>query len=292
MTDRRTDPDPLHPPPDVGPPAATPVAWVVPRWMARTWVATGIVGILAALVGGVVGIGFVGSATAVSIQALDLTDTVLTGVEDTAAVLDTTFTNVATTLATVQDSVDDAAVALTQVGTTLDDLTVLVTEDVPDSLDAVNDAMPQLIQTAGVIDSTFRALSFLGVDYDPDAPLDESLQAVQAQLADIPPELRRQREGLDDVGGRLDDLAGQGGDIAGDLTVITDDLETSRDLVADYRATATEASLLVDDLADRLTTQSRIARVVIGLLALAVALGQTVPLVLGLQALRSTPAEP
>ncbi len=260
--------------------------WELPRWLAITWVAGGAIGIIASLVGGIVGVSFIGNATDASVEALALSETVLAGVEDTTAVLDTTFTDVAETLTTVQGSVTDASDAMGQVGTTLDDLTVLVTEDVPDSLDAVNAAMPQLIQTAGVIDSTFNALSFLGVDYNPGTPLDESLVAVQDQLAEIPPNLRSQREGLDDVAVRLEDLAGQGDDIAGDLDTITTDLVASRDVIEDYRTTATEAGLLVDDLSARLVSQSRVARTVLALLALTVAIGQTVPLLLGLQALQ------
>lgn len=272
--------DGLPPPPAAGP-------WELPRWLAITWIAGGAVGIVASLVGGIVGVAFIGNATDTSVQALELTDTVLAGVEDTATVLDTTFTDVAETLTTVQGSVTDASDAMGQVGTTLDDLTVLVTEDVPDSLDAVNAAMPQLIQTAGVIDSTFNALSFLGVNYSPDTPLDESLVAVQDQLSNIPPDLRSQREGLDDVAVRLDDLAAQGDDIATDLDTITTDLETSRDLIQEYRTTATDAGALVDDLSGRLVSRSRVARTILALLAVTVAIGQTVPLLLGLQALRA-----
>ncbi len=272
--------------PDVPPPPAA-GPWELPRWLAITWIAGGAVGIVASLVGGIVGVAFIGNATDTSLEALALTDTVLAGVEDTTTVLDTTFTDVAETLTTVQGSVTDASDAMGQVGTTLDDLTVLVTEDVPDSLDAVNDAMPQLIQTAGVIDSTFNALSFLGVDYNPGTPLDESLVAVQDQLVEIPPDLRSQREGLDDVAVRLDDLAGQGDDIAGDLDTITTDLKASRDLIEDYRTTATDAGALVDDLSARLVSQSRIARALLALLAVTVAIGQTVPLLLGMQTLRA-----
>ncbi len=273
---------------DLAPPSApTGMLLRLPRWLATTWVVAGVVGIVASLAGAVVGVVLVRDTTDASVQALALTDTVLAAVEDTAVVLDTTFTDVATALDTVQGSVGDATTTMGRVGTTLDDLTVLVTEDVPASLDAVNDAMPQLVRTAGVIDSALRALSFVGVDYAPGTPLDESLGTVQDRLTEIPPELRAQREGLEDVSGRLDDLAGQGEVVADDLATISEDLVASRDLLDDYRSTAREASTLVDDLTARLQSRSRTATWVIVVLAVAVALGQTVPIALGLQVLRA-----
>lgn len=289
---------PVAPPPD-GPPPPGPThaqarGLALPRWLAWAWVVGGVVGIVAAVVGAAIGTAFVRDTTEASVQALELTDTVLEAVEETATVLDTTFTDVATTLDTVEGTVDDTTTTLGRVGTTLDDLTVLVTEDVPASLDAVNEAMPQLISTAGVIDSTMRALSFVGVDYDPAAPLDDALRDVDDRLAQIPPDLRAQREGLDEVGTRLDTLAGQGGTIGDDLATLNADLEASRGLVDDFRATATEASGLVDELGGRLESQAGTARWVLWVLALAIAISQTVPIALGLQVLRRDrdPREP
>ena len=67
-----------------------PAPWVVPRWLALTWVAGGVLGIVAALAGGILGTIFVGSATDTALEALAVTEAVLDGVDDTATALDTT----------------------------------------------------------------------------------------------------------------------------------------------------------------------------------------------------------
>ncbi|MBY5164314.1 methyl-accepting chemotaxis protein, partial [Salsipaludibacter albus] len=257
----------------------------VPTWLAWTWVVAGTIGVVVSLVGAVVGVVFVRALTATSLEAIELSSAVLGTVDDTATVLDQTFADVATTLDTVSGTVGETTATISEVGTTLDDLTVLVTEDIPDSLDAVSDAMPQLISTAGVIDSTMRALSFVGVDYDPDTPLDGSLRELDTQLAEVAPDLRDQREGLDSVGTRLDNLAGQSATLSDDVAAVNADLEAARDLVDDFSVVADEAGVLTADLADRLAWQSGVAQVALVVLALAIAITQTVPIVLGLRAL-------
>ncbi len=263
-------------------------AWLetlVPTWLAQTWVVAGVVGVVVALAGAAIGVAFVRGLTATSIEALALSETVLTSVDDAAVVLDTTLVDVATTLDTAGGTVDETIATLDEVATTLDDLTIVITEEVPDSLDAVGAAMPQVISTAGVIDSTMRALRFVGVDYDPSAPLDESLQEVDDQLAEIAPSLRGQRDGLETVGAGLDAVATQGDTLVGDVAAVAADLEAARGVFDEFRTAADEAAVLTTELADRLSWQSGVAQIALVVLALAVAVSQTVPIVLGLRIL-------
>lgn len=258
---------------------------LVPSWLARTWVVAGAVGVVVALAGAAIGVVFVRGLTTTSIEALALSETVLASVDDAAVVLDTTLVDVATALDTAGGTVAETTATLDEVATTLDDLIVVLTEDVPDSLDAVGAAMPQVISTAGVIDSTMRALRFVGVDYDPDAPLDESLQEVDDQLAEIAPSLRAQRDGLASVGAGLDAVATQGDTMVGDVAAVSADLAAARDVFDEFRTAADEAAVLTTELADRLSWQSGLAQVALVVLAIAVAVGQTVPIVLGLRLL-------
>src|SRR5690606_26846779 len=64
----------------------------------------------------------------------------------------------------------------------LDEVAELTTSQIPDSLTALRDALPALIDTADVIDDTMRTLSFLGVEYRPQVPLDDAFGEIQAQL--------------------------------------------------------------------------------------------------------------
>lgn len=253
----------------------------VPAWLGYVWLIGSALGILAAVAGMVLGISFVTEATAASLDALRLTESVFEAVDETGRVLDDTFVKVARGLDTVQISVADASSTLDQMATVTNDLTVLLTEEVPESLDAIHETMPQLIRTAGVIDTTMRALRFVGVDYDPDAPLDDSLVELDQKLSVIPVDLRAQRSSLDQIHTRVGEFADQSRTIASDVGTIRDGLSQSQSVIGEYRSTAAEARALIVDVTERLDNQARAVRWVIIVLSAALIIGQTVPLAAG-----------
>ncbi len=289
MQERRTDPITS---PDGPSPVGVGFIPVVPRWLGLLWLGGAVLGIVAAVVGAGLAISFVSRATAASVDALRLSETVFEAVDETGRILDDTFVEVAEGLDTVQVSVADASITLDRMTGVTDELTSLLTDEVPASLDAVRDTMPQLIRTAGVIDTTMRALRFVGVDYDPDAPLDEALIELDDRLATIPEDLRDQRPGLEDIGRRVGEFAGQSRTIAADVGDIRDGLDESRMLIEEYQATAAEARSLTGGVADRLTSQSGAVQWVIIAIAAALVIGQTLPLAAGWWVLSRVGNEP
>lgn len=253
----------------------------VPRWLARAWVWAGAVGLAAALVGGAMGIGFIGSATAAAMDGLSTTDRSLEALEETAGVLRGTLAEVSEALRDVQQTLADSSVTMTQLAKLTGDVGDVVAMDIPESLSAVNEAMPPLIATAGVIDATMRVLRFIGVDYDPDQPLDDALAAIEEQLASIPPTLEAQGILFEGVADGLAEFGGDSLDVAADLAAIRSSLAGSGLLLEEYVAVAGEAARLISDLSDRLETQARIAQVLMGVLGLAVAGVMTLPMTVG-----------
>jgi hypothetical protein len=88
----------------------------------------------------------------------------------------------------------------------LDKTSKIITQEIPQALDDVQDTMPNLIQTAGTVDQSLAFLSAfkfsipvpfsepleigLGVDYDPEVPFEESIENLSGNLEDIPDQLR------------------------------------------------------------------------------------------------------
>jgi hypothetical protein len=99
----------------------------------------------------------------------------------------------------------DAAVAIDGAGR-------MVAGDVASSLEAVETALPGLIEAASVIDGTLQTLSVFGVGYDPAVPFDDALADLEAGFDGLPARVRLQGEDLSSlapiVATSADDTAG------------------------------------------------------------------------------------
>lgn len=263
---------------------------VIPRWLAIVWVIAGVVGMLASVAVAVAGSRFVKESAESGLEIVEVTRGLLVTASETAAVVDEIVTESASGLETVEDSVATGATTLDEVAVLADDLGQVVTNDIPESLEELNAAMPQVIATAGVIDGVMRTLSFVGADYDPDAPLDDALRDLDDRLAEIPGELRRQAEGFSLAAEGIATFAGSSVEIASELGAIRQTLDESREILTGYQATVDQGTEVLDDLELRLTDQVGFAKTVMTVLGLALAVGQTVPIAFGIWALRGPSA--
>lgn len=244
-------------------------------------------GLVSALLVGWLGAGFIGSSADYGLEVLGVTRDLLATAGETAATIEEIAGEAAQGLETVEGSVASGAGTLSDVAGLADDLGTVVTSDIPDSLDALRATMPQVIATAGVIDGVMRTLRFVGVDYDPDAPLDDSLRAVDTQLAVIPGELRTQAADFEAAAAGISAFAGSSVDIARELGAIRSTLEGSSSILADYDVTVRRGTAVIDDLEAQLERQIGFARTVTLVLGIALAVGQTVPIAAGWWALRT-----
>lgn len=145
-------------------------------------------------------------------------------------------------LASVQLSVHDASIALSDARPLLWKTTKVVTIDVPDALDGIQESMPSLISTAKAVDDTLSWLSGfgftipnpfgadfsydLGIDYDPAVPLDQAVEDMSANLEEVPDDLRAMKESLNTADENLVV-------ISDDLAFLAGDLETLNKQIAD-----------------------------------------------------------
>ena len=259
----------------------------VPRWLAWTWIAGGALTGLGALIGLVVGWSLVTGATEAVAGSVDSARSALVAVDDTTRVIDDTFDAVADSLRDVQATMSDTSLTLTQAAAVTRNLGTVVTVDVPESVDAVRTALPGLIRTAGVIDATMRGLSFFGVDYDPEVPLGESIETIDAQLAEIPLVLRAQQGTLDAVAGDLRTFSSSSLEIADDLATIRLQLAEASDVLGSYESLVDDGAAVLDELEDRVGSSVGALRLVVLLVGLGLVATQTATVAAGLAVLRA-----
>ncbi len=263
----------------------------LPRWLGWMWAVGGAVTVVVALTGAVVGWILIGSAGQTVVETVGVTKRVLVGVSDTTRVVDDVFSDVAGSLRGVQGTLADSSLTLTRASAVTGSLGSIITEQVPDSVEAVREALPALIGTAGVIDSAMRGLSFFGVNYNVEVPLDESLAEIDLRLAEIPVLLRAQQDTLSGVAGDLGDFSSDALTIADDVGSIRVRLAEAATVLAGYDIIVSDSRDLLEELESTATNGVAFFRVVITVLALGIAVTQTAPIALGVLLLRATADE-
>ncbi|MGH8949545.1 MAG: hypothetical protein ACRDXF_11855, partial [Acidimicrobiia bacterium] len=149
----------------------------------------------------------------------------------------------------------------------LDDVADFLDGDLQASIEALLDTMPAAIQTAGVIDSTLSALSFLGVDYDPAQPFDASLTAAEAALEPIPSQLSAQAETIRALVPVSQQFAQDAAATAEAFDALRVELASSQELIDSYRATLDQAQSVVEGTASSLSATTWLLRLIVVLMA-------------------------
>ena len=253
----------------------------VDRWRPELGVALQVAAVTAAvalLVGAIVGwriVGAVDDATdggvAVALASLDAVEASL----ETADVLleDTHMAvEVATlTLGTVVENIDETTDTLTSVAE--------LTATAAPALDSARDTLQTLAGTAGAIDTALRTLSRLpiGPDYDPERAFGPAIDQLVDDLAPVPAALQSTSD-------ELQALVADSGSLDRRLAAVTDALDDIRDTLADsgsvlegYREAAQAARELAADTATSTQVNPFLARLVLVLGGVSLALGQVVP---------------
>ena len=227
-----------------------------------------ILGLLMLLIGiGGIGIAILGAQT-----GHQLVDRVGTNFEQTLTLTCDSLDTVSETLVLAKSSIADINTVVTTTGTTannlattvedtrplLEQISTVATDQVPDSLETVQDAFPSLEQVAGVIDRTLVTLnSFrideeifgfniqydLGIDYEPEIPFDQSVQALGQGLEGIPESLRAMEAYITVTNDNLET-------VSQDIRTLADDLQTVNGRINEFDPILDEYLVLVTDIND------------------------------------------
>lgn len=204
-------------------------------------------------------------------------------------------------LATAVTATAGAARTLDESRPLIDNVATVTTQEVPEAIEGMQTALPNMIEVAGVIDKTLTTLSSvgidqtiplpfggsiplrfdLGIDYNPTTPFDESLRVFEASLVGLPESLR----------GLEDDLAATNSNLASlstDLQATSDNLGTINARMSDLGGLFDQYTLLIDDVAGllaqietQLGPRLELIRLVAIALLIALGLSQLAPIYLG-----------
>jgi ABC-type transporter Mla subunit MlaD len=194
-------------------------------------------------------------------STLRFTSESLTTAIDTVTLTQDTIREVGTGLDTASTATANLSGAISDSRPFLSSVSVIVSEDLPANLEAVQAALPNVVQVAGVIDQTLTTLSSigidqtidlpfgqsiplqwdLGIDYDPEIPFNQTIGAFEGTLDGLPQSLRDLE---DDLTTTTDNL----GVLSDNLLTISDDLDTINQNVNNLVPLLDQYTVLIDDL--------------------------------------------
>jgi hypothetical protein len=241
----------------------------------------GIVGMVAALVLAVGGWLLAGRAARTAAATIEPITAIVVDMAETIDATGVIVSRTTEAIGGIESATRSTARALDSVSDVIGETAALAGGGIADSLDSAVAALPALVSTGRVIDRTMRALSLVGVDYDPDVPLDEALAVVEESLRPIPDQLREQVVLLETVQSDLEQIGLDAGALAAVL------LEARIDMMATERAlaSAAESAALAVERVSAIESEIETYDFIFRLLALAAAFafaaGASGPLLLG-----------
>ena len=132
---------------------------MVQRLLGVVMLLIGVGGIVLAILGARMGHRLVDSIAANFDQTLELTSQSLDTVAETLALAKTSITDVNAVMETAETTADNLAQTVTDTRPLLGQISSVASDQVPDSLETIQQAFPSLEQVAGVIDSTLTTLN-------------------------------------------------------------------------------------------------------------------------------------
>jgi len=260
----------------------------------------GLTGLVMCYMGARAGREAVDTVSSSANQILEQASASLNTVEESLEQSRQTIGSITETISVVQTTSANLAQTVDDSQPMLDELALLVGQDIPNTIRDVQDTIPNIAQTAKVVDDTLRLLSKfqvretiplinydinfgLGVEYDPEIPFDQAVEDVGRGLAPI----------AESSGGLESELQTAKTNMAllsEDLTGLAVELEQLNEEVHQFRPLLDEYSSLVNDMQDgiahtsaRLDDQGAAVKQAIILAAAWLGLSQLLPLYIGFE---------
>jgi hypothetical protein len=270
------------------------------RWKRRiiglVLVLIGIGGVGLSIAGVIVGQQIVDEIGDNVLGNLELTAEGLTTVQDTLVLAKDALADVNSGLETVERTAVNLSIAISDTQPLVNQVSIIASEDLPNSIEAIEESMPGLIQVAGAIDSTLVTLNNfridenilglriqydLGVDYDPDVPFDESVALLGESLEGLPERLRSLDQSLQTSSSNL-------GVISEDVLQLSQDLNTINGRLAEVDPLLNEYIRIIQETNDRtrftrisVQAQLELIKSIVTIAAIWFGLNQLVPIYVG-----------
>lgn len=209
----------------------------------------GISGILLAFMGGNAAkqtVTDLGTGMASSIDlVIESLDTVLDSLVLTQAAL----VDVEAALARVEETAVNVSTTLEGTDPIFNEMLAITTQDLPNSLETIEQAVPNAVEAADAVDATLRTLNKfkidtsilgfpiqydLGINYDPSVPFSASVAAIGTSLDGLPERLRDLETAFTDTQDNLATIGQDMDDLSGDLAAINEQVAGFTPLVNEF----------------------------------------------------------
>ncbi len=233
-------------------------------------------------------------------SGLQLTSESLDNVNATLELAKDTVADVNLSMNTIQTTTLDLAQTMEETRPLIEQSTLVATEQVPDSIEAVQEAIPALTDVAGTIDSTLATLSRfridreilgfefkydLGIDYDPEVPFDEAVVGIGDSLEGVPENLRALAVYLEVANDNLETISNDIYALSTDLERLNENITELDPILDEYIRLVTELNDTLRGLRRQISEQIEIAKNVATIAFIWLGLTQLVPLYFGYELL-------
>ena len=248
------------------------------RSAGRIMVGIACVGVVSALVGAIVGWQFLGQLSDANKQGLVLTeetlqavDTSLVVADDVIGAVDEALGALSSTILAVGDGID----ATTAVANSTSQLAATL----PDTIDRIDNGLASIEKIAGTIDSTLSALNRipLAPDYKPDVPLGEAVSNLRGDLAPLADDIRAATGDLDTFATSGDELNTNLVDLAASVDEVRTAVGGTTAVIAQAQTSTEDAHDLAQTTLNEFGNQLALSRLLLVIVAIAIAIGQIVP---------------
>lgn len=258
----------------------------------------GLSGLILSIAGAIVGRRLVDDVIGNVDNSLTLTAQTLDTVEDTLILTRNTVAEVNEGLSTVEATTRNLSQTVSETQPLIDQVGTVTGEDVPQSLEAIQQTIPNLVEVAGAVDDTLVALSRfqieetipivnytidmnLGVDYQPEVRFDDSIAQIGDSIEGVPGRLRSLQVYINVANENLTVIGDDLDQIAADLEDLNGQVDQVDPLLAEYMGTVTEIGDTVRLTRTTLAQQREQIRLIVTVAMIWLGLTQLAPLYLG-----------
>jgi phage-related protein len=205
------------------------------RFLGTTLIVAGVLGLVLSFIGLIL-VARVGSIAQSSFaRQISTLDQALTATADGLSIAENALGDTEEALASLSSTLTDATQAISDTQPALETLQDLTGTSLPEAISSSRQALASAQETARVADQVLGALSFLGLRYNPEVPLNEAIGEVSASLADVPTELTNVAGRVGTASSNLDELTTDLEIVARDVDAIGTSVQSTGGVVAEYQ---------------------------------------------------------
>ena len=221
------------------------------------------------------------SGTAVLHDTISATDDLLTVVDDTLTTTSTIVSSIEKTMTGLANTVENTSIATLAVGG-------LVGEDIAGVIEKTQDSIMSAAKSIQLVDNFLRMASkipFVGIDYEPDAPLGQRFEEIGESLTSVPDTLAQVQNDIANTSTNLDVVKSDIEEFGTAISEINTNLEDAQKVIADYHAILAQLDSSLTTLEENLPNILRLLAVAITALLVWLMFTQIAMLVQGFEIL-------